>query len=51
MAKSLLEVNPNEESLSDALAVKNALIIPSILFAAGLIIAFLGYPFESAFSV
>lgn len=45
MAKSLLEVNPNEESLSDALAVKNALIIPSILFAAGLIIAFLGYPF------
>lgn len=43
MAKSLMDINP-EKSLSDALNIKNALVIPSILFIVGLIIAFLGYP-------
>lgn len=45
MAKSLIDINPNQESLSEALALKNALLIPSIIFIIGLIIAFLGYPF------
>lgn len=45
MAKSLMDINPNQENLSKALALKNALLIPSILFIIGLIIAFLGYPF------
>ncbi len=45
MAKSLIEINPDNESLSNALAIKNALVIPSIIFILGLIIAFLGYPF------
>lgn len=44
MAKSLLEINPNQEYLSEALAVKNALVVPFILFIIGLVIAFLGYP-------
>ena len=43
MAKSLMKINP-EKGLPDALNVKNALIIPSILFIVGLVIAFLGYP-------
>ncbi|MCQ2970010.1 Uncharacterized membrane protein [Methanobrevibacter gottschalkii] len=46
MAKSLLEVNSNQEYLSYALDVKNALVIPFILFITGLAIAFLGYPFS-----
>ncbi|MBR3139483.1 MAG: DUF1211 domain-containing protein [Methanobrevibacter sp.] len=45
MAKSLLDVNPNQEHLSKALDVKNAIIIPSIMFLIGIIIAFLGFPF------
>lgn len=45
MAKSLIEINPDQESLSNALAIKNALVIPSIIFILGLILAFLGYPF------
>lgn len=45
MAKSLLDVNSDQEYLSKALAVKNALAIPFILFLFGLVIAFLGYPF------
>ncbi|MBE6501573.1 MAG: DUF1211 domain-containing protein [Methanobrevibacter thaueri] len=45
MAKSLLEINPDQEYLSEALAVKNALVVPFILFIIGLVIAFLGYPF------
>lgn len=44
MAKSLLEINPDQEYLSEALAVKNALIVPFILFIISLVIAFLGYP-------
>ena len=44
MAKSLLEINPDQEYLSEALAVKNALVVPFILFIIGLVIAFLGYP-------
>ena len=45
MAKSLLDVNSDQEHLSKALDVKNALIIPFILFVFGLAAAFLGYPF------
>lgn len=45
MAKSLLDINPDQEHLSKALAVKNALVVPFILFIIGLVIAFLGYPF------
>ena len=45
MAKALMDINPNQEYLSEALALKNALLIPSIIFIIGLIIAFLGYPF------
>ena len=45
MAKSLIEINPGKESLSNALEIKNALVIPSIIFILGLILAFLGYPF------
>ena len=45
MAKSLLDINPDKEYLSSALAIKSALVVPLILFIAGLIIAFLGYPF------
>ena len=44
MAKSLMEINPDQEYLSEALAVKNALVVPFILFIIGLVIAFLGYP-------
>ena len=44
MAKSLLEINPDQEYLSEALAVKSALVVPFILFIIGLVIAFLGYP-------
>lgn len=45
MAKSLLKANFGQEELSGALDVKNALIIPSLLFIIGLVIAFIGYPF------
>lgn len=45
MAKSLIDINPDQEYLSEALAVKNALVIPCLIFGIGLIIAFLGYPF------
>ena len=45
MAKSLMNLNHDKDNLSEALAVKNALIIPSILFIVGLIAAFSGYPF------
>ena len=45
MAKSLLDINPDQEHLSKALAVKNALVVPFILFIIGLVVAFLGYPF------
>ena len=45
MAKSLLDVNSDQEYLSKALDVKKALVIPFILFLFGLVIAFLGYPF------
>ena len=41
----LFWINPEQKYLSEALALKNALAIPSILFIIGLIIAFLGYPF------
>ena len=45
MAKSLIEINPDKESLPNALEIKNALVIPPIIFILGLIFAFLGYPF------
>ena len=45
MAKSLLDVNSDQEYLSKAQDVKNSLVIPFIMFIIGLVIAFLGYPF------
>lgn len=45
MAKSLLEINSDQEHLSNALEVKNALVIPSVIFIVGLIVALSGYPF------
>lgn len=45
MAKSLLDINPDQEYLSQARDMKNALVIPFIMFMFGLVIAFLGYPF------
>lgn len=45
MGKTLLDINPDQEYLSQALDMKNALIIPFIMFMLGLVIAFLGYPF------
>lgn len=42
MAKSLVWIN-SQDGLSEALDIKNALIIPSVIFIVGLIIAFLGY--------
>lgn len=44
MARLLIEINPDRDYLKDALDVKNALLIPSLLFIVGLIGAFLGYP-------
>ena len=44
MSKSLIEINSENKSLVNALNVKNALIIPTIIFAVGFIVAFLGYP-------
>jgi len=40
----LIEINSENKSLVNALNVKNALIIPTIIFAVGFIVAFLGYP-------
>lgn len=45
MGKTLLDINPDQEYLSQALDMKNALVIPFIMFMFGLVIAFLGYPF------
>lgn len=45
MGKTLLDINPDQEYLSQALDMKNALVIPFIMFMIGLVIAFLGYPF------
>lgn len=45
MAKSLLEINSDQEHLSNALEVKNALVIQSVIFIVGLIVALSGYPF------
>lgn len=44
MGKSLVDFNPEQEFLSDALAIKNALIIPTVILIIGFIIAFLAYP-------
>ena len=44
MAKSLIDINPDER-LSEAIDMKNALIVPSIFFIVGLAAAFSGYPF------
>jgi hypothetical protein len=36
----LIDINPDQEYLSEALAVKNALVVPFIIFIIGLVIAF-----------
>lgn len=44
MAKSLVGINSKNDYLTKALDLKNAILIPSILFIIGFSIAFLGYP-------
>lgn len=44
MAKLLIKINPDRDFLKDALDIKNAIAIPSLLFIVGLVGAFLGYP-------
>ncbi|MEE0935046.1 MAG: TMEM175 family protein [Methanobrevibacter sp.] len=44
MAKLLIKINPDQDFLKDALDIKNAIAIPSLLFIVGLVGAFLGYP-------
>lgn len=44
MAKLLIKINPDQDFLKDALDIKNAIVIPSLLFIVGLVGAFLGYP-------
>ena len=43
MARSLIKINKKPQ-LKEALEIKNAVIIPSVLFLIGLFIAFMGYP-------
>lgn len=44
MSKSLVDINEQNEFLVNAMDLKNAIIIPSIVFVIGFIIAFMGYP-------
>ena len=44
MARLLIKMNPDESYLKDALDVKNAIVIPSIFFIVGLIVALMGHP-------
>lgn len=44
MAKYLTKINPESEYLKDVLNLKNAVYIPLLIFIAGLVAAFLGYP-------
>jgi uncharacterized membrane protein len=44
MARLLIRINPDEGYLKDALDVKNAIVIPSIFFIVGLIVALMGHP-------
>ena len=44
MAKYLIIIDPENAKLKDALLIKDALIVPSVLFLIGLAIAFMGYP-------
>ena len=44
MAKLLIKMNPDQDYLKDALDIKNAIAIPTLLFIVGLVGAFLGYP-------
>lgn len=44
MVKYLMKIDPNNNNLKEVLQVKNALVIPFIIFLVGLAIAFLGYP-------
>lgn len=44
MAKTLVSINSKNDYLTKALDLKNAILIPSILFIIGFSIAFLGYP-------
>ncbi len=44
IARLLIKINPDETYLKDALDVKNAIVIPSIFFIVGLIVALMGHP-------
>ena len=43
-SRFLIKFNPDKPQLKDVIQIKNALIVPSILFIVGLIVAFMGYP-------
>ena len=43
-SRYLIKSNPDKPMLKEVMQVKNALVIPSIFFIVGLIIAFMGYP-------
>lgn len=43
MSKSLIRINSENKALADALNVRNALVIPSIILGVGFIAALLGY--------
>ncbi|MDO5810583.1 MAG: TMEM175 family protein [Methanobrevibacter sp.] len=43
-SRYLIKFNPDKLNLKEVIQIKNALVIPSVLFIIGLIIAFMGYP-------
>lgn len=43
-SRHLVKSNPDNPKLKEVMQVKNALVIPSLFFIGGLIIAFMGYP-------
>lgn len=43
-SRYLIKFNPDKPNLKEVIQIKNALVIPSVLFIIGLIIAFMGYP-------
>ena len=43
-SRHLVKSNPDNPKLKEVMQVKNALVIPSLFFIVGLIIAFMGYP-------
>jgi len=44
MAKYLLKANPDADYLKEVMNLKNAILIPTIVFIVGIVVAFMGYP-------